>query len=128
MYGMAEHLLALPIENMLEDTFQIIMRVVSGDLDSLEGCYLYLGKKKRKWTRSGETAGVGDKSCFYGRVSKHRDNAKALDQMREHPIYRDYPAKEVPNLCACNGYFGNFVIYRGMVFDKSNDVAPLCLD
>lgn len=35
----------------------------------------------------------GDKACFFGRGGKHEEHAKSLDQMRHHPLYRDYLAK-----------------------------------
>ena len=118
MHQLDEHLLDLPMNAMFQ--------MISGDLSSLEGCYLYYDKCKHKWIRSGKSSGDGKGACFDGRGKTHQDNAKSKDQMRAHRFYREYPARGVENLGAQEGHFENLAIYCGMVYDKGGDVMPLC--
>ena len=67
-YSIAEYLLNLP----MDEKFQ----VVSGDLSSLEGCYLYFDRQKKKWIRSGKTLGDGIESNFEGRGATHTKKLK----------------------------------------------------
>ena len=117
-YSIDERLLVLPMKEM----FQIISR----DLRSLEGCYLYFDKEKNKWIRSGKTAGDGKDACFDGRGNKHKDNATSKDEMRNHPLYAKYPARGCDNIGAREGYFDNLDMYCGMAFDTKEDVKSLC--
>ena len=64
IYKLDERLLVLPEK----DTFQIL----EGDLERLEGCYLYFNDEKSKWIRSGKTSGDGDDACFLGRGKTHK--------------------------------------------------------
>jgi len=126
-YAMYERLLLLPKEDMLEDRFKIISNLPSDhELGQLEGCYLYFDAKKKKWIRSGKTGGDGTEACFNGRGKKHANNATALEQMKEHEFYRQYPSKGVENLGGTGGVFQNLSMYCGMAFDKKKDVKPLC--
>jgi hypothetical protein len=113
-----ERLLVLPMEEM----FQII----TGDLISLEGCYLYFDKCKYNWIWSGKSSGDGGGACFRSRGKKHLDNAKSKGQMRVHRLYREYPALGMDNLGTEEDNFENLVMHCGMAYDKKDDVAPLC--
>ena len=107
LYAMDEQLLVLPKEDMLEDIFKTISNLPSDiHLGGLEGCYLYFDTKK-KWVRSGKTSGDGEGACFTGRGSKHAKNARSIDEMKNHPFYRTYPAKRVKNIGGTGGYFQN---------------------
>ena len=122
IYRLDGHLLDQPLP--MKDLFQI----VSGDISSLEGSYLYYDKCKCKWIRSGKTSGDGKDACFQGHGKKHKDNAKSKDQMRGHRLYREYPSRGVENLGALEGYFENLVVYCGMAYDKQSDLTALCSD
>ena len=100
-------------------------QVVAGNLSSLEGCYLYFDKQKKKWIRSGKTSGDGIESNFEGRGATHVKNSKSRDQMRIHPLYRKYPSNGVPNFGAREGFFQNLTMYCAMAYDKMGDLSPL---
>mmetsp|Transcript_9859 Transcript_9859/g.17267 ORF Transcript_9859/g.17267 Transcript_9859/m.17267 type:complete len:268 (+) Transcript_9859:1034-1837(+) len=117
-YSLNECLISLPMNEL--------MQIISGDLASLEGCYLYYDKIKNKWVRSGKTSGEGVNACFDGRGEKHKKNAQSKDEMRKHPLYAKYPAFGVSNLGGRKGYFDNLIMYCGMAYDKKGDVSKLC--
>ena len=118
MYGIHERLLHLPMREMFQ--------IVSGDLASLEGCYLYFDKCKYKWIRSGKTSGKGKDASFSGRGNKHQKNSKSKDEMRKHRLYREYPFRDADNLGEPEGFFDHLEMYCGMAFDKGGSLAPLC--
>ena len=57
---------------------------------------------------------------------KDQDNAKSLDQMRIHRLYREYPWPGVDHLGVDKGSFNNLVMYCGMAYDKQGDITALC--
>jgi len=116
-YRLDERLLALPIHANFG--------MITGDLAELEGCYLYFDPQKYKWIRSGKTSGDGKDACFRGRGKKHLENAKSKDEMREHRLYREYPAIGVENLGVSEGNFDNLSMHCGMAYDKKEDITPL---
>ena len=99
--------------------------MVTGDLEGLEGCYLYFDQCKYKWNLSGKTPGDGPDACFRGRVKKHRDNSRLIDQMRVYRLYSAYPACGVPHLGATEGNFDDLAMHCGMTYDKKADVTSL---
>ena len=54
------------------------------------------------------------------------ENSKSKDQMREHRLYREYPAIGVENLGMAEGNFNNLLMHCGMAYDKKQDVTSLC--
>ena len=119
-YGWENCLLKLP----MEEVFQII----SGDLDGLEGCYLYFDRVKNIWVRSGKTSGEGKDACFEGRGRKHYENSQSIEEMRKSTFYRTYPTVGVANLGGRGGYFSNLDMHCGMAFDIREDITHLCCD
>ena len=97
-------------------------------LGSLEGCYLHYDGRKTKWIRSGKASGAGKNACFNGRLDTHTKNARMVDQMRKHRFYQEYPEKGVKNIGEIEGCFEHLKVYCGMVFDRMEDVSPLCLE
>jgi len=119
-YSIAKCLLVLP----MDETFQ----VVSGDLSSLERCYLYFDRqKKKKWIHSGKTSGDDIESNFEGRGAAHTKNFKSKDQMCIHSLYRKYPSRGVANIGAEEGYWHNLNMYCAMAYDKTSDFSPFYL-
>ena len=53
------------------------------------------------------------------------ENSRSRDEMREHRLYREYPALGVSNLGATEGNFDSLVMYCGMAYDKKESVTPL---
>jgi ribosomal protein L15 len=117
-YDVSECLLVHPTDESF--------RIISGDLDSLEGCYLYFNRTKNRWIRSGKTSGEGEAACFSGRGKKHKQNSTLIAEMRKHRFYASYPTKGVTNLGAIKGYFDNLEMFCGMAFDVKQCVTPLC--
>ena len=61
---------------------------------------------------------------FSGRVLKHVDNSRKLEEMIKHALYRFYPVEGKANLGAISEHFNSIVSYCGMAFDnKSNNIA-----
>ena len=116
--SLEERLLKLPKTDLFA--------LMTADLSTLEGCYLFYDRVKDLWIRSGKTSGAGEKSTFGGRGQKHIENSKKLEEMKKHPLYRYYPASKVPNLGGIKGYFENLDTYCGMAFDKKSNVELLC--
>ena len=46
--------------------------------------------------------------------------------MKEHRVYREYPALGVENLGMAEGNFNNMLMHCGMAYDKKQDVTSLC--
>mmetsp|Transcript_22611 Transcript_22611/g.34254 ORF Transcript_22611/g.34254 Transcript_22611/m.34254 type:complete len:444 (-) Transcript_22611:16-1347(-) len=122
-WRMDECLLSLPMHDLFP-----LLDDEDGDkeLGKLEGCYLFFDWEKMKWIRSGKTSGTGKNACFSGRMKQHYKNAASKDQMREHPLYAKYPAKDVENLGSPEGIFNDLLIYCGMAFDSKASVSSLC--
>ena len=83
-YGLEECLLKLPASDMLS--------IMTADLSSLEGCYLFFDRVKNVLIRSGKTSGDGCNATFAGRGNKHIENSKKVEQMIIHPLYQYFPA------------------------------------
>ena len=113
-----ERLLKLPTAQVFE--------LMTADLSTLKGCYLFFNRVKDIWIRSGKTAGEGPKSNFSGRDKKHIENSKQLEAMKKSKLYQLYPARGVPNLGAIDGYFDDLDTFVGMAFDRRSDNTPLC--
>ena len=117
-YDLSECILKMPADGMLS--------IMTADLKSLEGCYLFYDRVKRELIRSGKASGDGPKATFDGRGKKHIDNSKKMEEMMRHRVYQIFPSKEVKNIGARGGYFENLDTYCGMAYDKSDDLDPLC--
>eukprot|EP00986_Skeletonema_menzelii_P009304 scaffold4187_cov135-Skeletonema_menzelii.AAC.10 len=119
-WRMDECLLSLPMHDLFTH-----LNNEDGDekIGKLEGCYLFFDWDKMKWIRSGKTSGTGKKACFDGRMEQHYTNAASKDQMRLHPLYAKYPAKDVENLGSAEGVFDDLSVYCGMAFDSKCSMA-----
>jgi len=102
-----------------------VYEVIAGDLNRMEGCYLYYDSKKGRWIRSGKTSGAAGAS-FEVRGGKHLTNAQKIDEMRGLEFYRKYPARGVPNLGGRKGYFDNLVMYCALAFNRTDDLSDFC--
>ena len=81
---------------------------------------------KYKWIRSGKTSGEGKDEYFAGCGAKHEENSKLKDQVRVHPLYREYPARGANIIGVREGHFENLAMYCGMAYNKKGDVKPMC--
>ena len=121
--GVHECLMMIPKEDAYDYVFQSILNQPEG-LGTLEVCYLNYDTKKKKWIQSGNASGVGNNARFNDFRGTHENNARSLDQMRQHHFYQKYPVEGVDNIGGIGGCFEYLEVYFGMAFDKKEDVSP----
>ena len=51
-----------------------------------------------------------------------------MDQIRKHRFYQEYSAKRVEHIGGIEVYFDDLEVTCEMVFDRTKDVEPLCLE
>jgi len=85
-----------------------IFQIMSDNLSSLEGFYLYFDKQEKKWIHSDKISGNGTESNFEGQGVMNIENSNSTSQMSVHPFYMKYPFKAVVNLGA--RYQSNYVL------------------
>ena len=91
-----------------------MFQIITGDLSILEGYYLHFDKCEYKWIRSGNTSVEVKDAYFDSRRAKHEENSKLKDQVRVHPLYREYPARGANIIGVREGHFENLALYCGM--------------
>ena len=126
-FRMDECLFKIPNEDASNGPFKLISNGMAETvLGKLEGSYLMFDRLKKKWVRSGMTAGEGMATCFSGRIKKHTQNARSVKEMIQYPFYQEHPAKGVENIRGNMGkHWDDLIVFCGMAFDQHGDNGPL---